>query len=149
VVKGGFFLCFCFIVLLVCMLRPDNGAGLVFAFAITGFALLPMLPSSFELAAEIVYPLPLDLAVGLLVCGGNVLGIPITFGLQALIALPAWGPPPFSPANLFAVAVVALASGLLLLLFKGEYRRMKLDRQAREDPSTSVCNELDSPLLQA
>jgi len=104
-----------------------------------------MLPSSFELAAEIVYPLPLDLAVGLLVCGGNVLGIPITFGLQALMALPAWGPPPFSPANLFAVAVVALASGLLLLLFKGEYRRMKLDRQG----DSPVSNELDSPLLQA
>lgn len=154
VVKGGFFLCLCFIVLLVCMLRPNNEAGLVFAFAITGFALLPMLPSSFELAAEIVYPLPLDLAIGLLVMGGNVLGIPITFGLQGLMALPSWGPPPWSPSNFFAVFVVALASGLLFF-FKGQtYLRMRLDQQgggksAAAADSPPVSNKLDSPLLQA
>lgn len=141
VVKGGFLLCLLSMMLLVCMLRPNNTVGLFVSFAITGLVLLPMLPASFEACAETTYPLSVDLSVGLLLMGGNLFGIPITYILESLIEDAPWGPPPFTPSACFMVAVVLFAS-MLLFFFKGDYKRLACDRL----PSDSR-GEMDCPLL--
>jgi FLVCR family MFS transporter 7 len=141
IVKWGFTCCFCAIVIVTCMLRENNLGPLIFSFALLGFVLLPMLPASYEFSSEITYPIPPDLSVGLLLVGGNVIGIPLTYIIAALIEEPAWGPPPCTPSNLFLVVVVGFAASLLFWV-KGEYRRQWSEKQGGGQRS-----RLNDPLL--
>lgn len=144
IVQFGFSGCSLAMVLLCCMLRPDNLAGLVFSFAMLGLVLLPMLPAAYETSVELTYPLSADLSVGLLLVGGNVLGIPLTYALQVLISAPDWGPSPLNAASLFMVLVVGFASALLYAL-KGRYRRQDAERTVASHYSSG--GRLAEPLL--
>jgi FLVCR family MFS transporter 7 len=150
IVQYGFSGCSVAMVLLCCMLRPDNLGGLVFSFALLGLVLLPMLPAAYETSVELTYPLSADLSVGLLLVGGNVLGIPLTYALQVLISAPDWGPSPLNAASLFMVLVVSFASALLFAL-QGRYRRLEAERSVAShytgSGSGSGSGRLAEPLL--
>lgn len=138
IVRCGFFACFFSTIVLISMLKPENLAGLLLGWALVGFCLLPMLPACFELIAEITYPITSDISVGLLLVGGNVLGIPLVYVLESLIPTVAWKNAPGS--SLFVVLVVSVASSLLLLVRPTFKRRM-----AEEGEQSSP--QLDRPLL--
>ena len=146
IIQYGFSGCSLAMVLLCCMLRPDNLGGLVFSFALLGLMLLPMLPAAYETSVEITYPLSADLSVGLLLVGGNVLGIPLTYALQVLISAQDWGPSPLNAASLFMVLVVSFASALLFSL-QGRYRRLEAERSVASHYTGSGSGRLAEPLL--
>ena len=88
----------------------------------------------------------------IIVCllGGNVLGIGMVFLLQALISMPPFGPPPFTPSNvallgkLYQIAnstrnsslccvflsAILLFAVFVLAFYNGKYKRMHLERKA-------------------
>ena len=92
---------------------------------------LPVIPSTIVNSVECAYPVPADLAVGLLYVGANTLAIGMTFIGQSLLTLPddAVGPPstrPFFPYMIWAL--VTMVVGLLPTLFyNGQYLRLKRD----------------------
>lgn len=51
------------------MLYSNNFNGLLAAFCLLGFFMLPMLPAVVENCAECTYPLPEELSIGLLFFG--------------------------------------------------------------------------------
>ena len=127
VLKWGFGLAACSVVLLIFMLRSDNFAGLAVSFSFMGACVLPLLPATLENCAECTYPISEDISTGILFAGGNILGMPITFILEALIGEHKdWGAA--APANLFILGTVAVAC-VGLIFFQGEYKRLKAENQ--------------------
>ncbi len=59
------------------MLRPGQSTGVAIAFGVLGFAMMPLLPVSFESAVECTYPVNEETSSGMLMlagmraCGGN------------------------------------------------------------------------------
>lgn len=134
VLKFGFAFACCSVVLLVFMLREDNFAALAASFSIMGACVLPLLPAVLENCAECTYPLSEDLSTGILFAGGNIIGMPITFGLEAMLGRKkSWGAA--APANLFILSTVAVALAALMF-FEGEYKRLNAER-----------NHIGTPLL--
>ena len=58
------------------------------------------------------------------IVGSNVLGLGFTFGLQFLIDVPAFGPPPLLPSNVFIVASIT-AAAIIVCFYHGEYKRLE------------------------
>lgn len=137
IVRWGFFACLISAVFLVSMLRRANLVGLLIGWALLGFWLLPMLPASFELVAEFTYPITSDISVGLLLVGGNVVGIPLVYALESLIRTMAWDATPGS--SIFVVATIFVASSLLFLMCP-TYKR-----QLAEAGDSAAC--LNRPLM--
>ena len=135
--RCGFFACLLSTIVLVSMLQPDNLPGLLLGWALVRFFLLPMLPSCFELISIITFPITSDIGVGLLLVGGNVLGIPLVYVLEALIQTQAWKSAPGS--SVFVVVVIFVAS-LLLLLVRPAFKR----RMVEEGEESA---NLDRPLI--
>lgn len=142
ILKVGFVANLAAIVIWCSMLRSQNYAGLLFAFCLLGFCILPMLPTVLENCAEVTYPMLEDLPVGILMIGGNVLSIGLTFVLQALISKDGWtSNPPLLPANGLLIGVFFLAT-VLLFAYNGEYKRLNCELNMSPDISSNVLERL-------
>ena len=86
-----------------------------------------MVPIATETCAEITYPISEDISVGMLLVGGNYMGLIFTFVVQELLRERALGPPPFLPSSLFLI-LMSLISLIAAAFFKGEYKRLNADR---------------------
>jgi MFS transporter, FLVCR family, MFS-domain-containing protein 7 len=173
VLKAGFIICLFAFVLLVWQLQPNNFVFLGLAFSLTGFGLLPMLPATIENTAECTYPdVAEDLSVGLLFMGGNIVGIVLCSVMQAMLKTeqdkygdvaaddgdgiddPSAVPPdslgsPFArPSNVFMISCLTLAVAMLMF-YKGDYRRMRADKQDSDLYGNTVSNGTTSNQLQA
>ncbi len=73
--------------LFVCALRPDNFPLLAASFALLGFLMLPLLPVAIDNGVEITYPdgVPEFFSSGLLLCAGNLAGLPLAALFSAVI----------------------------------------------------------------
>jgi hypothetical protein len=96
---------------------------------ILGAGVVPLLPVATENVAEITYPVPEDISVGLLLLGGNYFAIFLTFLVQELLNMDVQygGVPLFTPARIFMTLCLLLPT--LTLLFYGgkDYRRLNAD----------------------
>lgn len=141
ILKVGFAANLAAIILWCGMLRSNNYAGLLFAFCLLGFCILPMLPTVLENCAEVTYPMVEDLPVGILFVGGNVLSIGLTFALQALISKDSYtSNPPLLPANALLIGVFSIAA-VLLFTYNGEYKRLKCEQDVTEGYANSNVHE--------
>ena len=77
-----------------------------------------------------------DISVGMLLVGGNYMGLVLTFVVQELLRQDALGAPPFLPSSLFLI-VVSLLSLFAATFFKGEYKRLDADSRGVGMPSRS------------
>lgn len=150
VLKGGFFTCFLGMIFFMTMLYLNNYAMLSFTFGVLGFFMLPMLPATLENCAECTFPIAEELSVGLLLIGGNVVGIPIILILQVLLKAEAWGPPPFLPSNVFMLSLllVAIAS---LFFYNGQYYRLQCEQRGDGGAGESgkTVGDVDASLTDA
>ena len=131
--KGGFLLATASLTFLLTQLRPDNQLHLAIGFGMMGFSMMPLLPVALETAVEVSYPVPEEMSATLLMLVGNIGGLGATYLLQYLISRePQYNPhrgTPFSPAAWFLLISVG-CSVLVILRFKGKYRRLEAEREA-------------------
>jgi len=66
-------------ILFVFMLQRNLKVPLAVAFGVLGFSVLPLLPLTFEVAAEHTYPIPEDSSAAVLMSAGQLYGIAFTF----------------------------------------------------------------------
>lgn len=131
------------------MLEPDNYAPLLVSFAVLGFFLLGILPVAVENSAEVSYPVDEEVSVGLLFLGGNTIGIPYVFGIQALLTSSdssSGYPRPWLPSNLFMFGF-AMFCFLIVLFYHGPYRRLQHEESAREEDQTESSYQIDSVII--
>ena len=97
-------------------------------FGVSGFALIPLLPVTFECAVECTYPVPEEASAGLLMLAGNLVGLAATYVLQTLIGMaPVYGASDgVPPAHIF-IAVMLTFAVAVVLSFNGEYKRLRFD----------------------
>lgn len=119
--------CMAATVLFVLLLRRDMQVPLAVSFGILGFAILPLLPLTFEVAAEHTYPIPEDSSAAVLMSSGQIFGMIFIFSQQALLQLQDRCVM-FPPICIFLI--VAFAVGLAFMMsFEAEPRRSKFDRK--------------------
>lgn len=140
--RGGLTVSICTCFVFILLLFSDNFWPLLFSFCLMGFSVLPLLPVMMENCAEITYPVPEEIPMGILFAGSNILGLGFIFALQYLIDVDPFGPPPFLPSNFFIIGILLLAF-IILLFYKGEYKRMQHDK--RKSISSQVPDS-DNPI---
>ena len=77
----------------MCVLPTGSTAGMSALFALLGFVVLPMLPTTLDAAGEATYPVSEDVSSGLLMTAGQLSGIVFVYVLQALTAPATTGVP--------------------------------------------------------
>jgi len=113
----------------VLSLKPDNILWLSIAVGCLGFVMLPMLPVSLETAAEHTYPVPEDCSSALLMTTGQIVGIPMIFGLDWMIdQRSTYDGNVWTPAAIFLVTCIS-ACVLLCFWFNGDRKRLEAERQ--------------------
>lgn len=148
ILKVGFWLCFCAVIVLVLMLRPNNFGLLTFAFSLLGFLILPMLPTVLENCAECTYPIGEELSVGILFVGGNWLGIGFIFIMQYLLTENQLSntSPWLTSANIFMTSLI-LTACITLLFYNGQYRRLENELTVPMISDHNKHNNLDEERL--
>ena len=112
------------VTLFVANLKPDNWTFVAVSIGSLGFVMLPMLPVSLETAAECTYPIPEDCSSALLMITGQLVGIPLIFGLDALIQeRPKYDGEVWTPAAIFLVAAISVCV-LFVWWFDGKMKRL-------------------------
>eukprot|EP00981_Chlorochromonas_danica_P012788 scaffold5400_cov159-Ochromonas_danica.AAC.7 len=106
-------------ILFVMMLFSNNYWPLVISF---GVSVLPLLPVMMENCAEVTYPVSEDVSMG-----SNLLGLAVTFILQALLEVKKIGPPPLLASNFFIIGILFLAL-FTILFYRGELKRIHLEK---------------------
>ena len=115
----------------VLILQPNKVYPLAVSIGLMGFFLLPLLPVSFECAAECTYPIPLEWSTGLLLCTGNLLGGVFIFIMQALTELPPVSTSGviITPTSIFILCIVAIST-IVALCYNGPYKRLEAEQNA-------------------
>ena len=106
----------------VLALRPGQGTLVTVAFGIMGFAMMPLLPISFETAVEFTYPIEEETSSCLLMAMGNIMGVVFVYLLAYLITLEPTYVTVFTPCSIFIVVMTVLCIGCYLFL-EGDYKR--------------------------
>jgi len=118
-----------FIIIFTLVLRYGAIDAIAAMFALAGFFVLPMLPTSFSAAAEVTYPVPEDVSSGILMTSGQITGIGFIFGLDALI--PKTGCVPNGdftyPGSSILITVSIVCCFAFILLFQGSNKRLEVD----------------------
>lgn len=115
-------------------LKQGSSDAIAATCALMGICMLPMLPASFEAAAEVTYPVSEDISTGILMSFGQLTGIGFIFGLDALIKKqPACGTSQsatfyYSGTSILLVCVIAVCC-MLIYQFDGELKRQKKEAQ--------------------
>lgn len=124
IMKVGIFTILGAVVFLLAVQRPGQPALLVGAFGVLGACLIPLLPVALENAAECSFPVPEDNSAALLLIGGNMLGLGLTYLMSALVGMP---PTTTCSGVVTPVAGMLLAcmgsAAVALLFFRKDYRR--------------------------
>lgn len=101
---------------LLAVTRPGISGAVIACWLAFGAGVQPLIPLSFEHAAEITFPTPADVSAAVLMAAANVLGLAATLGVTPLLGLP-------DSANCTTSATPAagflgglMAAGLLLTL---------------------------------
>ena len=123
----GFGFTFVFTVILTLVLRPGMIDGVAALFALLGLFMMPMLPTSFNAAAEVTYPVSEDISSGLLMTAGQLTGIAFIFGLDALIPQTPCNPNFEYPGSSILLVVAVGVSVLFIFLFRGSTKRLAAD----------------------
>ena len=103
-------------------LRARSAAAAFAAIAAVGATMTPVMPLSFELSAECTYPMAEAVPTGLLMSGGQLVGVAATLFEGALVD---------DGQAMLANGVNAAACGVGLvatLLFRGRLLRLEADR---------------------
>jgi len=109
------------------LLLGPNNKWLVFSmFALAGFTTVPILPISFECAAEATYPVSEDVSGGLLNIGGNLMGFATITIMDGLIDKRGKRDAA-QPVIIFLWAWLTVAT-LIALSYNGDRRRWNADR---------------------
>eukprot|EP01138_Halocafeteria_seosinensis_P002607 gb/GECG01002665.1/.p1 GENE.gb/GECG01002665.1/~~gb/GECG01002665.1/.p1 ORF type:complete len:506 (+),score=39.61 gb/GECG01002665.1/:1-1518(+) len=124
VLKAMVIISFIGIATVLLLLRPDMFPYLTAAFAIMGLAILPLLPACMENAAEMTYPVHEDTSTALLIGGGQVAGIIMSFTIPQLSEKHC--STVFTPSSIFIIGMTAIALTCFLFI-KKDYRRMKAE----------------------
>lgn len=164
-IKVYIYLCMVSVLVFVFMLRPDNYGPLLASFLLMGFSILPLLPILMETCAECAYPVSEDVSSGCILVGASYTGVAFIFGLQVLIGLPALGPLPLTPANLFLLGErrffsfytsyffvgnslswlpmlgLVLLCAVLIFLFDGQERRTAAEKESLRAPLLQATSE--------
>lgn len=116
-----------FAVLFFCAsLRPDNLTVLTVSFSVMGFFLMPLLPIVISNCAEVVYPLPEESGVAVMLMLSQVFSVCFTVLIGVLVDMRDKYENVYSPANIFVVSVLFVAA-VILIPYNGEYRRFNHD----------------------
>ena len=139
--KAGNLWALCCVAVVLWQLRPSNTSALTAAFGMSGFALIPLLPVTFECAVECTYPVPEEASAALIMLSGNLIGVAATYLLQELIDMaPVYhadaGMP---PAHIFIAVMLAFAVAVMLS-FNGEYKRLRLDLPLATPPLSDTLD---------
>ena len=111
---------------------PQSFSLVCLAMGSLGFFSLAALPVALELSVECTYPVGESTSAGLMFLAGQLFGLIITFSMNALVG-PKPGPleiiaqPDMTNACWF-VSGGALFSAIIMLFFKTEYHRLKIDQ---------------------
>ena len=125
----------------------DGALQLLVAFGVTGFFIVPLLPVSYESAAEATFPVPEDTSGAVLSTMSSMLGIVFIFAMPPLLDYPA-SVACSSAATPFAafVLVNVIISVGLMLAFRADPRRKTAEAKAEADRKaarkTNVVSEL-------
>lgn len=114
---------------LVVSVRPDQLVVLCAAAALMGATCLPLLPVSLGTAAEVTFPVPEEASTGLMIFAGNTLGVVFTFVYAALIPLAPKYTTVWTPAGIFTIVGIALAT-TAALLYDGDHKRFEAESSA-------------------
>jgi MFS family permease len=130
----GFIMSFLMAICWTLALQVNQYEALAAMSGLTGFFVVAMLPVSFEAAVETTYPVPEDVSGGLLMAGGQYPGIAFIFILSALIdTQPKCNPSDTSfryPASSGVIIASMAVCAVTILFFKGERKRLAMDRGA-------------------
>jgi len=119
-------------------LRPNNHVMLGIVFALLGFLVLPLLPTSFECMVECTYPMPEEVTNGIMLSIGNVVGVGMTILWQRLIDDTGHYQGIFVSYNYVQVSFLGLAI-VFLFLFDGDYKRLTAERVHADAVSATRC----------
>ena len=107
--------------------RENNFPLFIFSAALLGFTVLPVIPATIVNTVETTYPVPEDLAMGVLYVAANTLAIPLTFlGQMLLLMDPNSTYYVFFPYAIFSIGTL-LVGCCAIVLFKGQYHRLEQD----------------------
>ena len=112
----------------VANLKPDNFTVVAICIGCLGFVMLPMLPVSLETAAECTYPIPEDCSSALLMTTGQLVGIPLIFGLDWLISMRSkYDGNVWTPAAIFLVIAISICV-IFVWWFDGKMKRLAVEQ---------------------
>lgn len=129
--------------------RPGAETLILVSWCVLGAALMPVLPVTLELAAEITYPVSADNSASLLLTAANVASTGITFALSGLLEY---------QVSVDCSSIVTPAAGLILLSMvvgalialpvRADYRRRNLEATTTGSAATAdVVHHLPAALL--
>lgn len=141
VLRVGFALAGLAVLVFVLVLGKGREAGVILTFAGMGFCMLPILPTTFETAAEATYPISESSSAGLLMMAGQAPSIGVIFLFTYFLERDE-----YQSCNkrfpIFSIALLALVglAVLFALLFRGEHKR-----SMHEGRDSSNALDLDDP----
>ena len=129
ILKTFFVLSLVAIMSVILVIRPNQKILVAIFFGILGFAMLPLLPVTFECAIELTYPIHEDISIGFLMSAGQITGIGFILGLQYLInAQPTYsGSYKFVNTYIF-ITCFAFFFCLGILFLKGQFLRLNAEK---------------------
>lgn len=121
--------------LLASLVSASDGAlQLLIAFGVTGFFIVPLLPVSYESAAEVTFPAPEDTSGAVLSTMSSMLGIVFIFAMPPLLEYPSSVScsSAATPFAAFILVNVIITVGLMLA-FRADPRRKTAEAKAEAD----------------
>lgn len=118
-------------VFMLASLQPDQPAMVIASFALTGLAMLPMLPISLQNAVECTYPIPEESSAAMLLLTGQYTGIAFTLVLTRLLKHEQCHTV-FTPTAIFIAGILVFAA-VPIALYNGRYKRLEADEDAKQE----------------
>jgi hypothetical protein len=121
--------------------QPGNVGMVIASWLMMGAMSMPLIPLSFELAAEVTFPIPADNSSALLMFGANTLALILTFALVPAYQLPpsAECTTPYTVAALI-VLIFMLVGTIVGLPIKADYRRLREDEAQQSKEQVPLNN---------
>jgi FLVCR family MFS transporter 7 len=129
ILKTNFVLAFVVALAFVLNLQPNRFTVLCVCFGLLGALILPLLPVTFQCGVECCYPVDEETTSGLLMVSGSVLGIPMIFTMDALIAQHPRYTSVYISSSFFLVACLLLSLACVMC-YNGPYLRLEADAAA-------------------
>ncbi|KJE90576.1 hypothetical protein CAOG_01874 [Capsaspora owczarzaki ATCC 30864] len=138
VLRGCFILATASFVGFALSARPDEYVLVAVTCGLIGFFCFPLLPTCLELAVEVTYPVSEGTSASFMWMAGQALGVVFIFIMDAMRT---GAEEDMTNALWFAVGVVG-ATLIPVFLFKGEYRRLNMERETKANASSGLNGDL-------